>query len=175
MSFALLLTTGSAFAQKNIVPEYTGQVAVLNADSTITVLEREKSKMKTKSTMWGMIPIPGSGMLDKAKGSLVIKGKESPTKVEGKVTLIFNAGENTKAPSDMFGVIKFEVGKKDRSYVILETSMSGITTNVSFSDVLANVKKYGTDCYIINFGKLEPGEYGIITSGFSEIYTFSVK
>ena len=68
----------SCFAQsKNIEPEYIGQVVILNADSTTVLLQKEAVSMKTKSSNWGLLPIPGSGMLDKAKTKLTIKGKEN--------------------------------------------------------------------------------------------------
>ena len=58
----LMAMTVICFAQsKNIVPEYVGQVAILNPDSTLTVVTKEAGSIKTKSSKWGMIPIPGSG------------------------------------------------------------------------------------------------------------------
>ena len=62
--FTLVVTmvAGIALAQsKNIEPEYIGQVVILNADSTTTLLQKETAKMKAKSSKWGMLPIPGAG------------------------------------------------------------------------------------------------------------------
>ena len=56
VALAMFLTVGSTFAQsKNIVPEYVGQVAILNPDSTLTVVTKEAGSIKTKSSKWGMI------------------------------------------------------------------------------------------------------------------------
>lgn len=173
----LMVMTVICFAQsKNIVPEYVGQVAILNPDSTLTVVTKEAGSIKTKSSKWGMIPIPGSGLLDKSKVNLTIKGTESPTKVNGKVVMIMNAGSNEKDPSSLFGIIKFEVNKKNRTYQMASAGvLSGVDATTSFNSVMADIKKYGNDCYIITFGNLEPGEYGFFTGDVSGLATFSVK
>lgn len=177
VALAMFLTVGSTFAQsKNIVPEYVGQVAILNPDSTLTVVTKEAGSIKTKSSKWGMIPIPGTGLLDKSKVNLTIKGTESPTKVTGKVVMIMNAGTNEKDPSNVFGIIKFEVNKKNRTYQMASAGvLSGVDATMSYNSVMADIKKYGTDCYIISFGNLEPGEYGFFTGDISKLATFSVK
>ena len=57
----MMAMTVSCFAQsKNIEPEYIGQVAILNADSSTELLQKETASMKVKSSKWGMLPIPGS-------------------------------------------------------------------------------------------------------------------
>ena len=56
----MMAMTVSCFAQsKNIEPEYIGQVVILNADSTTVLLQKEAASMKTKSSNWGLLPIPG--------------------------------------------------------------------------------------------------------------------
>lgn len=173
----LMAMTVICFAQsKNIVPEYVGQVAILNPDSTLTLVQKEAGRVKTKSSKWGLIPVPGAALLDKSKVNLTIKGTESPTKVNGKVVMIMNAGTNEKDPSSVFGIIKFEVNKKNRTYLMASAGvLSGVDATTSYNSVMADIKKYGTDCYIISFGNLEPGEYGFFTGDVSSLATFSVK
>lgn len=57
----MFLAAGSTFAQVTASePEFIGQVVVVNADSTTTLLQKEATKVKTGSTKFGYIPIPGS-------------------------------------------------------------------------------------------------------------------
>lgn len=173
----MMATTISCFAQsKNIEPEYIGQVVILNADSTTTLLQKEATSMKTKSSKWGMIPIPGSGMLDKSKTKLTIKGKEAPVSVSaGKVTLVIKAASNEQEPNKVFGIMKFEVEKKARTFLMGEFSLVGGTDmTMNYSNVPYLAKKYGENCYIITIENAEPGEYAVNTD-FSQLSTFSVK
>ena len=80
ISIVSVMVAMSTFAQsKNFEPEYIGQVVVINADSTTTLLQKEQAAMKTSSSKFGYIPIPGSGLLDKSKVNLTVKGAESKT------------------------------------------------------------------------------------------------
>lgn len=167
----------SCFAQsKNIEPEYIGQVVILNADSTTVLLQKEAVSMKTKSSKWGLLPIPGSGALDKAKTKLTIKGKEAPISVPtGKLTLIVKAASNDQEPNKVFGVMKFEVEKKARTFLMGEISlMGGTNMTMNYSNVPFVAKKYGNNCYIVTIENIGPGEYAVNTD-FSLMSTFSVK
>ena len=78
LSLAMLFTLSSAIAQsEKLEPEFIGQVVVVNADSTTTLLQKEATKMKTSSTKFGYIPLPGTSLLDKSKVNMTVKGKES--------------------------------------------------------------------------------------------------
>lgn len=173
----MMAMTVSCFAQsKNIEPEYIGQVVILNADSTTVLLQKETASMKVKSSKWGMLPIPGSGLLDKAKTKLTIKGKEAPVSVPaGKVILIIKAASNEQEPNKVFGVMKFEVEKKARTFLMAECSaVGGMNATMNYSNVPFIAKKYGESCYIITIENAEPGEYAVNTD-FSQMSTFSVK
>ena len=173
----MMAMTISCFAQsKNIEPEYIGQVVILNADSTTTLLQKEAASMKTNSSKWGMIPIPGSGLLDKSKTKLTIKRKEAPVSVPaGKVTLVVKAASNEQEPNKVFGIMKFEVEKKARTFLMGEFSLVGGTDmTMNYSNVPYLAKKYGGNCYIITIENAEPGEYAVNTD-FSQLSTFSVK
>lgn len=177
LSLVIVATSVGCFAQsKNIEPEYIGQVVILNADSTTELLQKEAASMKVKSSKWGMLPIPGSGLLDKAKTKLTIKGKEAPVSVPaGKVTLIIKAASNDQEPNKVFGVMKFEVEKKARTFLMGEVSLiGGMNATMNYSNVPFIAKKYGNSCYIITIENAEPGEYAVNTD-FSQMSTFSVK
>ena len=76
----------SAQAQKVTVPEpeYKGQVAVINTDSTTTLLQKETGEHKAKSSAFALVPIPGASLLDRTKAYLTVKGAESPNKISSK-------------------------------------------------------------------------------------------
>ncbi len=166
----------AGFAQStNIEPEYNGQVAIVNSDSTTILLQKEPVKMKTKSTNFGLIPIPGSGLLDKAKTKMVLKGTEAPVSVKaGRVTLILKASTNEEDPARMFSMIKLEKSKKERSYVAGEFGISGSSYSLGQSNVPFLTKKYGKNCYLIVIENAEPGEYAVCTE-LTALSTFSVK
>lgn len=172
-----LMAAVAASAQTEIqVPEYVGQVAVINADSTTTLLERETADIKVTSSKFGYIPIPGSSLLDKAKTNLVVKGKSSKTVLKGDtLTFIYRAEKNNIDPKEAFGIIKFEEKKKERRYVMAEAGLlSGAKAMTSFNSIPSEAKKYGDECYIISVSNCEPGEYGFITTDMSKVSTFSV-
>lgn len=162
---------------KNIEPEYIGQVAIINADSTIMLLQKETTEMKTKTSKWGMLPVPGAGALDKSKVNLIVKGASSPTKLsKGSVTLIVKVTDNNVDPKQAFGIFKFEVKKKNRQYLLAEAGLiSGMKATTSFNTVESNVKKYGSNCYLVTIENLEAGEYGITTGDFTNVATISVE
>lgn len=178
ITLVMLLATTVGYAQsKNIKPEYIGQVAIVNADSTTVLLKKETAEMKTKSSKWGMLPVPGAGVFDKSKVNLTVKGASSPTKVaKGTVTLIVKASDNNVDPKQAFGIFQFEVKKKTRQYLMAEAGIvSGMKATTSFNTVESNVKKYGDNCYLVTIENLEPGEYGVTSGDFSSIATFSVE
>ena len=168
----------NAFAQtKNMEPEYIGQVVVINADSTTTLLQKEQAAMKTSSSKFGYIPIPGSGLLDKSKVNLTVKGAESKTMLpEGRVTFIIKTGDNNKDPKDVFGIFQFNVKKNKRQYQLAEAGvLSGVKSTMTFNTVPSEAKKYGENCYLVVIENAEPGQYAIITTDISQVSTFGVK
>ena len=162
---------------ENFEPEYIGQVVVINADSTTTLLQKEQTAVKTSSTKFGYIPIPGSGLLDKSKVNLIVKGAESKTVLpKGRVTFVIKTGDNNKDPKDVFGVFLFEVKKNKRQYQLAEAGVrSGIQSTRTFNTVPSEAKKYGEDWYLVVIENAEPGQYAITTADISQVSTFSVK
>ena len=75
VAMMMFIISSSASAQNVKEPEYNGQVAILQADSSLVVLQKEVAQMKTKTTGFGYIPIPGSSLLDKGKSFLQVKGQ----------------------------------------------------------------------------------------------------
>ena len=127
-------------------PEYVGQVVVVNADGTTTLLQKETASIKTKSSKWGMIPVPGSGLLD-----------------------------NETDPRQVFGIMKLDVEKKARTFPMGDYSlMGGSNTTLSYNNVQFTAEKYGNSSYIVVIDNAEAGEYAVNTD-FSQMSTFSVK
>ncbi len=172
----MVMTVVCLAQSKNLEPEYIGQVVVVNADSTTMLLKKEAVTMKTKTSKWGMIPIPGSSLLDKAKTLLTLKGKAAPvTLPKGTVTLIVRAESHDKEPRKVFGVMKLDVGKKNRTFLMGESSfVSGTDMTMNYSNVAFVAKKYGESSYMVVIEDMEPGEYAV-NMDFSQMATFSVK
>ena len=173
----MMFLTNVSFGQITTAePELAGQVAVLNADGTTTLLQKESATIKTKSSKWGMIPIPGSGLLDKAKVQLVIKGKEAPISVQGgTVTLLVKATSNELDPKQVFGIMKLNVEKKSRTFLMGDYSLiGGSNTTLSYSNVPFKVEKYGDSSYVVTIENAEAGEYAVNTD-FTQLATLSVK
>lgn len=165
------------YAQNVQEPEYNGQVALVNADSTITLLKKEIGSFKAKSSSFGLIPVPGAALLDKTKSFLTIKGNTSPNVISSKTfSFVIRVKDNNEEPKNSFGIFKFEKKKKERRYQVLEAGVtSGVSENFHFNNVDYTVHKFGGSSYYITVENLEPGEYGIVTSGLDNIATFCVK
>ncbi len=176
VSIAMVVLAAAGYAQ-NLEPEFIGQVVVVNADSTTTLLQKETTKIKTSSTKFGMIPLPGTSLLDKSKVNMVVKGKESPIKLKsGRLTFIIRAGKNDMDPKSIFGVFGFEVKKKTREYSLAEGSfLGGAQSTTSFNTIPTLVKKYGSESYMVVIENAEPGQYAFTTTDISFVSTFGVE
>ena len=177
VAMMMFIISSSASAQNVKEPEYNGQVAILQADSSLVVLQKEVAQMKTKTTGFGYIPIPGSSLLDRGKSFLQVKGNASPNKVtQGKVTLVIRVKDNNEDPKSAIGVFQFEAKKKERRYQLAEVGvLSGMKATTSFNTVDYEVKKWGTSSYLIAIKHLQPGEYGVTAADLGNITTLSVK
>lgn len=178
MIIVSMMAAMSGFSQTVIAePEFIGQVVVVNADSTTMLLQKEQASMKSSSTNFGLIPIPGSGLLDKTKTNMVVKGKEAPvTLKQGRLTFIVRAEKNDIDPTGVMGVFQFEVKKGKRHFKIAEGSLTGgFDFSISFNNVKYVAKKYGENSYLVVIENAQPGEYGIILNDIHNISTFSVK
>lgn len=117
LTSALFLTATLGFAQNITEPEYKGQVAVINTDSTTTLLQKETGEHKAKSSAFALVPIPGASLLDRTKAYLTVKGAESPNKISSKkFSLIIRVKDNSEEPKNAFGIFKFETKKKERRF-----------------------------------------------------------
>lgn len=161
---------------QSLEPEYVGQVVVVNADSTTTLLDKETTTLKSKSSKWGLVPVPGSSLLDKSKMNIVVKGAASKTKLKrGLLTFIIRAEKNDFDPKVVFGVLKFEVKKKTREFLIMKSSfLSGSEQTTRYNNVETKIKKYGSNSYIVTIEDAQPGEYGIMTD-FGTVSSFGVE
>ena len=174
----MLFTMSSAIAQsEKLEPEFIGQVVVVDADSTTTLLQKEATKIKTGSTKFGYIPLPGTSLLDKSKVNMTVKGKESQTKLKsGRLTFIVKAGKNNIDPNSVFGVFQFDVKKKTREFKLAEGSLlGGVQSTTNFNTVPTQVKKYGTESYLVVIEDAQPGQYAFTTTDISYVSTFGVE
>jgi hypothetical protein len=178
MIIVSMMAAMSGFSQTTVAePEFVGQVIVVNADSTTILLQKEQASMKASSTNFGLIPIPGSGLLDKSSTNLVVKGKEAKVMLEqGRLTFIVRAEKNDIDPVSILGVFQFDVKKKKRLFKMAEiNSVGGWNFNMSFNNVKYVAKKYGEHSYLIVIENPEPGQYGIVLNDIYNVSTFGVK
>lgn len=177
VAMMMFIISSSASAQNMKEPEYNGQVAVLQEDCSLVVLQKEVAQMKTKTSGLGYIPIPGSSLLDKGKSFLLVKGNRSPNNVSpGKVTLVIRVKDNNEDPKNVIGVFQFEAKKKERRFQLAEVGvLSGMNATTSFNTVGYEVRKWGTSSYLVTIEHLQPGEYGVTTADLGNITTLSVK
>lgn len=148
LSFAVtLLLSVCANAQVKVAePEFIGQVSVLTSDSTSVTLQKEKSTMKTKSTKFGYIPVPGMSLLDKTKTKLVLDGNDaSNTFKSGTIRFIMRVEKQEVDPATYLRIVKFEV------------------------------QKYGESSLMFTLHNVEPGQYGISFTGLLDASTFGVE
>ena len=164
--------------QKVIEPEKAWEVVIVNADSSVTKLQKEKFVFKSKSTHFGLIPIPGSELLDKSKSRMIIKGAKAPVSVpHGKITMVVKtvkrkSGEEAKPE---FCITQLEVQKKERVYMSMETGIfSGGEVSLDYSNVPYNVVGQGDECFVVTIDDAEPGEYAILMPS-GKACTFSVE
>ena len=57
MAVVMLITCTTSLAQGIQEPEYIGQVALVQSDSSQVTLEKEEAEMKTKTSGFGYIPM----------------------------------------------------------------------------------------------------------------------
>lgn len=124
MAVVMLITCTTSMAQGIQEPEYIGQVALVQSDSSQVVLVKEEAEMKTKTSGFGYIPIPGSSLLNKGKTFLRVKGNTSPNKIaKGEVQLIVRVKDNNEDPKNSIGVFQFETKKKERRFTLAEVGL----------------------------------------------------
>ena len=70
VTMVVMMVAVSSIAQVKM-PDWFGQVVIVNSDSTTTVLEKESGTIKAKGSGLGMIPVVG--VLEKTKSFLIIK------------------------------------------------------------------------------------------------------
>lgn len=174
----LMIMTVISMAQSLQKPEYVGQIGLINADSTVTILKKEKATMGGKASALSYVPVPGASLFGKSKAVASLDGKTSETVIEhNSFSLVLRGETNSTDPNDFIGVVRLEVKKKKRELEIGSMSaLGGVKTNVRQNTVAWEAHKYGDDCYLITFSDLEPGEYGITLGGdIMNISTFSVR
>lgn len=177
--FVLCLFGLQSFAQKQIIPDELGAVAVLNEDSTITTLDVESALVKIKT-----LPLPVVGMLTKHKTIISLKGATAPVSfASGKRQFVVKVSNNQKACSSIVFVTKFDVKKKERNYLISEGSLfQGTSVSTDFNNIKWRGERLGDEAFLITVDSMEPGEYGIwvfdqevIQGSNYRVATFTIK
>lgn len=175
-SMLVSLFTLGANAGNVVEPEYNGQVAIVNADSTTMLLPIEKAETKAKSNNLAFVPVAGM-FLTKGLCYTILKGKEAATKVATKdVTLIVRMKNHDDNPDTSIGIVKYEVKKKVRRFLMAESGLfSGTSVKSAVGNVKFDAKKYGKSSFLLTIKGLEPGEYGVYAGDADQASTFSVK
>ena len=99
------------------------------------------------------------------------------TKLPAKgIKFLVRVKDNEEDPKGQVGIIKFDVKKKERRYLMAEAGLvSGVKDKISLNDFKYDVKRYGQKSYLIEVGDLKPGEYAITTGDHKRLATFSVE
>lgn len=185
LSIVLAMALVPAMAQRTdkqinreaaLEPEFNDQACILNADSTTTMLPMESVRMKGKSTYYGLIPIPGSGLLDKNKMYLEFQGEKSTVTIKpGTVNIILKEKENGDDPRSSLGFMTLEVKKKKRraewmSFGLLQGSKMDTQGSNQYE-----VRKFGKSSYLITIRNLQPGQYALGVKSGMAMATFGVE
>lgn len=174
----MLSTVSMGFAQqvKMAEPEYIGQVAVVNADSTTALMQVEKTSVKTKSNGLGFVPVAGM-FLNKGMSYLVVPGTHGTVALpKDKVKFIVRVDNHDEDPTKKIGIIKFEIKKKERRFLMASGGLfSGFSAETNYNNVKYDAKKLGKSSFFISIDGIESGEYAIVTKDLSSVATFSVE
>lgn len=173
----MTLLTVCANAQVTVSePEFVGQIKMLTSDSTGVLLEKEKASLKTKSSHFGMLPIPGASLLDKTKTCMTIQGASAKNTVGvGTVRFLIRVERTDIDPSTFLRVIKFDVKKKTRESKVSEVGLfQGFSMDLNSSSAY-DVQKYGDSSLLITLKNVQPGQYGISTTMWMDASTFAVN
>ena len=176
LAVALLLSVCANAQVKVAEPEFIGQVSILTSDSTCVTLQKEKSTMKTKSTKFGYIPVPGMSLLDKTKTKLVLDGNSaSNTFKSGTIRFIMRVEKQEVDPATYLRIVKFEVKKKTRESVMAQFGLiQGMKMDMNSSESF-EVQKYGESSLMFTLHNVELGQYGISFTGLLDASTFGVE
>lgn len=172
-----LFTIASHSQTLSYEPEFVGQIATLLPDGKVIILQKEATHIKTSSSKFGLIPVPGSSLLDKSKSYLEVKGKSSNILLQGNsLTFVYRAGDNSIDPVSAFGIISLNTKKKSRQFMLAESgTLSGTKTFTNFNNVPSTVKKQGKESYLITISDIKPGQYAFVTGDLSYLSTFCVE
>lgn len=176
MPFAMSAQDEYNKQEASLEPEFNNHSCILNSDSTTTLLPLENVTIKGKSTHWGLIPVPGAGLLDKNKTYLVMAGEKSKLTVKpGTVNIILKVKDNNDDPRTSLGFMKLEVKKKKRQTEWMSFDMLKGTKLDFFGENDYKVRKFGKSSYLITLENLKPGQYALGTKDGTAMATFGVE
>jgi hypothetical protein len=146
------------YAQTAVEPDFVGEAALLNADSTTVLLEKSAVQLKTAANA-GMV-LAGIGSY---KTKMALKGCCSGVRAKsGNIQVIVRAVDNNTDPLSIIQVIKFDTSKKERKAELSSVNTFGTVSKNNMKMLTFTGKKFGTSSYLLTISDVPPGEYGII-------------
>lgn len=155
----------SANAQKDITPKYRGEAVIINADSTITSLEKTDCQLKAIGSPFGA-----------GKASLVVDGIASSLRLQSgkEVKIVVRLGNNNYEPTQFIKVYKLNIKKKKYREAIMVRINAFSSSPTENGLIKYSAEQYGKDCYILTINGLEPGEYGVQVISYTSLYCFGI-
>lgn len=155
-------------------PEFNGQAAILNDDSTTTMLPDENAKTKGGTNALNYVPL--GGFFAKDKTYLTFEGTESKAWTKpGDVRIILKAKDNDDDPKGIVGFETLEVKKKYRRCLWMSFNVIQGLSMDSKGSANYTVRKFGKSSYLITVKDLQPGQYAIGCKGALSFATFGVR
>lgn len=155
--------------QKIMLPEFSGQIGCIMADSSILLLEQQRAQAHVKG-----------GYYSKVKGSNYVKGSRSRVVIlsfqDHKFLLRVN--DNSQDPFSLINIFKLESDLKDDVRKVLVSTAGAITGQKQAIEFIAfKAVKYGLNGYLIEpTNRFQIGEYAITLNGSREVFNlFSIQ
>lgn len=161
----IIISISSLFAQEIKInePEFTGTIIYVN--DTVgdgMKLEKQTTSTSTKANAAAYVPLVGLAA-GKAKSKNVVNGSTSPVKINKKenVKFIIKVASNSADPSTILNVFRLTPEKDKRTLEVASARTIGGSKSGNIEFLPFNGKKYGVSSYLIEFDKMEPGEYAM--------------
>ena len=153
-----LLASALTISAQSKEPEFVGEVALVNGDST-TLLDKEY--LKTNTSVDASLVLFGLGS---ARTRVEVSKRNSQVRVnEGEAfRLIAKAKDNLSDPMSVIRVFQFAMYHNSRKAEVSSADVfSGVSGN-KLNNITYKAVKYGSSSYDLAFNGLAAGEYGVI-------------
>lgn len=155
-------------------PEFVGQVlAVLPGDKTTQLIQESlipRDRATTTATLFGIGKIKKEMTLNSPRAIVRLKDNDG-------IALIVRVFDNQADPMSEIMIFRFETTKKRRQAEYASIGTFGDTQSNSLQRQPFTARKFGRNSYMIVLQGAQPGEYGIIVNGTSDltVSTFGVE